>query len=514
VLIKITAFTVAAILSVSPILILENIPLVDAPNHLARFHILNTLSSDSHLSTYYFVKGGFFPYNGMRIMFALFTPLVGVEGAGRIFAVVAVLLPLLASMALSFVIHKRLPMISIAVFAFSMNMLAGWGFLNFLFSVGIVILAFAAWIALDACPYYIRYIIFCTIVFMVGAIHLISSGILVGLIIVYELAKQLQLATGLRDALQVIKRVAPLVLFATPVLILVKTISAEELGTPYTEFGHPLLRLEMLISPLVLGLGSSRIEPLVGIIVGLLLYVAIRAGFVRPKRPFGLMLIIMALAAAVAPISLWGVAVLHIRLPLLIILVLIAALELNLTHQHRNHFRVLSFTAATMAAFHLTLSGFVLWQQDRRIAELRRASEFIARGSKVLPVINTAASRQYGAASQKSLLHIASYLIIDRSVFLPTFFGYFEVGVKPALKHQYPSQGDPIASDLLLSSLREPENSRASVPPWALIKNYDYLVLYDQGSSSQSLPGTKIIHFGSYFKILEVLHDEPRKISS
>jgi hypothetical protein len=167
-----------------------------------------------------------------------------------------------------------------------------------------------------------------------------------------------------------------------------------------------------------------------------------------------------------------------------------------------------------MAAFHLTLSGFVLWQQDRRIAELRRASEFIARGSKVLPVINTAASRQYGAASQKSLLHIASYLIIDRSVFLPTFFGYFEVGVKPALKHQYPSQGDPIASDLLLSSLREPENSRASVPPWALIKNYDYLVLYDQGSSSQSLPGTKIIHFGSYFKILEVLHDEPRKISS
>jgi hypothetical protein len=161
----------AAAAAALPFAVLDNAPLVDAPNHLARFHVMAELERSPELQEFYEFRPGFHPYYGMRIVFGLLQPVFGLEVTGRIFTVLAVLSPALGALVLARAIHGRMTLLPLFAFALTMNAPAAWGFLNFLFSLGFVLSAFAGWIALQDKPLGLRTAALMPAVFAAGALH-------------------------------------------------------------------------------------------------------------------------------------------------------------------------------------------------------------------------------------------------------------------------------------------------------------------------------------------------------
>src|SRR4051794_18950169 len=125
-----------ALLAVMPFATLNNIPLVDAPNHFALYYIKKHISSSKELSELYELRTGFFPYLGMTLILDALTPIFTLSQASRIFTCFAVLLPPLGAVALSRAIHGRVTAVSLLSFTLTLNMLAGWGFLTYLVGLG------------------------------------------------------------------------------------------------------------------------------------------------------------------------------------------------------------------------------------------------------------------------------------------------------------------------------------------------------------------------------------------
>jgi hypothetical protein len=498
---KFIALAFIAIAAVSPVAFLDQIPLVDAPNHLARFHIMQTISTDPDLAKYYYVKGGFYPYFGMRIIYEILTPVVGVERAGHIFALVAILLPCFGSLALSKAIHGRLSVLSFAAFAFSMNMIAGWGFLNFLLSLGVVLFAFAGWIGLRDFKLPWRVAGFGPIIFATGCVHLISAGILFSVIAAYEYSQATRGKSFFAISRPVMMHMASVSLLALAIVPLLLLVSTEELGYKISYFGV-VERLEMFVSPFLLGSDKNvHTEAALALGMFLLFYVAFRENVVGLKEPYGRLLVVLSFAAALSPAIISGVYGTHFRLPLLIVLILIAAMEVKPGRGNTLLAKVLAGLLMVITGVHLFSCSLILRQQDLRITELRRALQVIDRGAKVLPALYVQRDPDPSGPPLKSLFHLASYAVVDRSAFVPTLFGMYEIGAREAYRPMFPFQANPA---LYKSLLPEPLDPLKQPQQWSRPELYDFILVFNITPDAPILPGSAVVHSGSYFKILKV----------
>lgn len=494
---KFTVFALAAVAAIAPVAFLDQIPFADAPNHLARFHIMHSVARDPHLAEYYYVKDGFYPYFGMRFVIGVLTPALGTERAAHVFALLALLMPALGATVLARAIHGRTPAMAATAFAFSMNMLAGWGFLNYLFSLGAVLLVFAAWIGTTRWPLAWRVPAFWPPVLIVGCVHLVAAPLLVALIFLYELCSEQEFPSSADRLWRVVRRLSAVAALALPLLALSAVVSGEEIGSSQTVFSW-IHRLDALASPFVLGLDSGWTTRAVGLAMAAALYMAVRERVLIVKPPFGRVLLLLIVAAAFAPAAVSGVYGMHLRLPLLIVLVLVAASEIDVSRVHFRLVRLLGAAAAVATAGHLISSGLVLRDQDRRITELRRASVAVPQGARIIPAIDLDAGVGPGQAASKALFHVASYFVIDRSAFLPTLFGMYEIGARPPYRPIFPSQATPVSYKELLAGRDE---DGEPLPAWADVSRYNYLIVFNQRPDRPGPTGAALVHVGSYFKI-------------
>lgn len=493
-------FLVACLAAALPVFLLQNIPFIDMPNHLARFAILDALPGNAMLDEYYRAKDGFYPYYGMNLVFGALLPLVGLEQAGRIFDVLAVLMPSFGAIVLSRAIHGRLSVVSLTGFALSMNGLVAWGFLNYVFSIGIVLMAFGGWVASERIGLVWRTLVFAVVIFATGCVHLISAGILFGLIGAYELARLMESRFAL--TLPVFARLGAIAFLAIPVALLFAIIPNDELGVSATVYGGLVWRLDAYQS--AFALGRSTPEILLGLGMLVPVYIAHLAGLLTIAPRFARMLFLLILAAVAAPVMLLGVFAVHTRLPLIVALVYLAALDYS-GHSRRPLALALAASAIALMVLHFVVAGAILKAEDRRISEFRAAAQVIEPGTKVLPAIDYEAAQLPGAAAAVTLFHVASYAVIDRSAFLPTLFGMYEVGVQDKYKRLLPLQAAPVGYEELSAASWGAE---VKTRPWAQLADYDYLVAFDQDGSIPPPRGVKLLHTGSYFKIFRLHNRE------
>ena len=124
-------------------------PLGDYVNHLARMHILATYAESPALQANYVVSWRLAPYLGMDLIVPQLTRFMSIYTAGRVFLCVCLLLFVLGTAAVHAALFRGFSPWPAGSALFAYSYVFALGFVNYLFGVGIWMLAFAGWIVLS-----------------------------------------------------------------------------------------------------------------------------------------------------------------------------------------------------------------------------------------------------------------------------------------------------------------------------------------------------------------------------
>jgi hypothetical protein len=126
-------------------------PLFDYPNHLARFAILATGGNE-----FYDVRWAPLPNLAGDLIVPLLARMMPIELAGKLFLVMIFALILGAAAWLNRVVGGRWRLWPLLAAAFLYNLQLRWGFLNYLFGLGIALCGSALWLALEDARFWLR----------------------------------------------------------------------------------------------------------------------------------------------------------------------------------------------------------------------------------------------------------------------------------------------------------------------------------------------------------------------
>jgi len=178
-------FIVAAI----PILAVETLPLFDYPNHLARMHILADYDRSTFLRQFYALDWRPIPNLAMDLIVPPLTRIMPLAAAGKIFVLAIFLLIAGGAALLHRVLFGRWSAWSLLAFLLLYNRILLWGFVNFLFGVGLALVAAALWIGLRERSAWLRLPFAALLATAIYFAHLFAFGVYVVVILGYEAAR-------------------------------------------------------------------------------------------------------------------------------------------------------------------------------------------------------------------------------------------------------------------------------------------------------------------------------------
>ncbi len=492
------AFALAAL----PILLTDNLPFVDYPNHLARFYIWQNLENSEHLSRFYERRDGLHPYWAMRLFINGLSPLVGLENAGRIFVVLATLMPAAGACCVGWVIAQRVTLIPLASISVAYNYLAAWGFHNFLFACGLALMVFALWIVQQHAPAWKRIAITAVLALVLANFHLLSAGILALLLFAWEMAA-IAAATpsGPRVRTAVLK-CAEIAAVMIPAVIYFLALDASALGDTTTADGGVFMRFISLVSPFVMF--GTEIDFLFSAAPLLLLAAAIGAGaFKLPKRAV-IFVAILLVVSLIAPYKLFGVAI-NWRIPLFVVIALFAmTMATGREAAIRNGVALAIAGLIMLRTINVSLQ---LQHNSDEIAELKQSAAMIEKGSRVLPAFAGLPKKYYFILSGDRFAQIGAHLIADREILFPLLFPFFDIG----FRSPYSKAMVAGARVIKLTDLDRDQAFFAARAnrPISYVRNwrrdFDYLLVFGEVEDGTEVTGTQLVSQGSYFQIRKIV---------
>ena len=413
------AFLLVSLFTAGPVLLHPYLPLVDLPNHIARLHIMGSL--DGPLSEYYSYEFRLMSNAAVDVIWtALGAGLDPVRFSQWTIAFYCVSF-VAATMYLSRVIHGKWSIWPAAAALLVYNANFYWGFQNFIFSLGFAIAGFALVLQSERWPLHLRFLLVAVLSASLFVMHLFAF---VGL----------ALATFGREAQRVVeagperraafwRMVVVLLPFAGPSLWFLADIlygPESPLGSR-TEYGNPIHRLSLIES---LSLGVGRELPASLVLFGIAaLYVLVFAVWTM-FRPIGGSLVVhnrakgaliaLFVGAMLIPSWLNGVAFLHVRIPILLAAVFLAATHWEGLSARRATIlasAVLAIIAARGVAFERYAAS-----HSAEMRDLIAISEAVPAGARMLPVL------EHPFTTDRKNWHISAYAVTQHDIFVPTVF--------------------------------------------------------------------------------------------
>lgn len=408
--------TAAALL---PLFLVDVVPLANMPNHMARIRALAEIGQDPSLALHYRLNWGLQPNLAVDL---LLTPLAGfvpVLELGRWFTILTVLVMIGGVLALHRALHGSVGLWPLALFLFVYNHVLAWGFLNFLFGLGLALWLFAAWVATRDHAGWRRTVLFGVAGIAMFFVHLMALGIYAMLVGAWEL-RQIRrggpgIGTLLRgwavDAMQFL-----------PAAILFFAALPPRAADPEWQWGEPIVRLRGLWSPVLFDFGMvDLLLPVFVLAAGLL---AFARRWVRPAPGMGPPLLFLAAAALLVPYwsygrfgGVWG---LDVRLWVALSFFAVAGLRFCGPRRAGGILAAVALGLFAARIYHVADHWRIY---DRQIAEYREAASVIAPGARILQVQEGMLPVGGAPGAFRDLYyHFTNFSVIDRSVFLPTFF--------------------------------------------------------------------------------------------
>ena len=182
-------FIVCLGIALLPIMSTTTLPLYDYPNHLARMHVLANWETSKLLQQFYVVDWRSIPNLAMDLIVPSLSLIIGLEAAGKAY-IALTFLAIAGGVALvhhSF--HGHWSAYSLIAFIFLYNGSLIYGFMNYLFSVGIFLVVFASWVRLSDWSWSRRLVLFSASSIVLFYAHLYGLGLYGVTVVLYEASK-------------------------------------------------------------------------------------------------------------------------------------------------------------------------------------------------------------------------------------------------------------------------------------------------------------------------------------
>jgi hypothetical protein len=466
-----------AILVLLPVIAVRYPPMTDYPNHLARSYILLNLPHSAVLQRYYRDVMQAQPNLAMDLIIPPLARLVSIWAAGRIFIALTVLAMAGGCIVLHRVLHRRWSSWPVIGFLFTYNRLFLWGFLGYLFALGVALAAAAAWYAARARPWPVRLAIGTVSATILYLLHLYGLGIYGVIIGGFQLAEFID--TRRRPIGERLGRwivfggqflpAAYLFLLVSPTSAAAGRISggnaARKITAPFNVVYAYHLKLDVA-TLLVVGL------------VGLVLLVKGKAAMARAATiPLGLLVALMF----VMPNELFSSFGADRRIPIALALFAVAATDWRAAPVRLRQVCLGGFTLL------LALRMALIWQVWAGVQPVYRgfisAFRQLPKGARLV----SAAPAIGGGLPMPPLFHVDAYAVILRDVFLPSMFAApWDAGSSLGFTPPYARLKEKTPAVVIwpgtLARLRDPGFTAKHGPfrP-GLIKDYNYGLEIHQG---------------------------------
>jgi hypothetical protein len=409
-------FAIAAL----PILIVATLPLVDYPNHLARMHIIAAYAAAPALRGFYALSWRPVPNLAMDLIIPGLARIMSLEWAGKIFFLLTFLMTAGGTAAIHRLLFRRWSSWPLLAFLLLYNRSLLWGFGNFLFGVGLALVAFAFWIGLRDRPATLRLAVAIVLAPAVFFAHFFAFGAYGLLILGYEVARLRKQprpagASGLRDLAVAVAQ------FILPIAIFLATRQAGDAdGISYSRFFRKADLLFNIVDNYV---------PWFDVLTLLLLVGLFALGAVRRRIALSplmaLPLLALCLAQIAMPNRIFGAAGVDHRMPLILALVLIGATEGAIADLRRQN--AIAALLALLFVVRMSIVTVTWVEQDRILAPMVEALGHLPPGSRLAVAYPPASV--HVQRSDPPLLHLAALAVVHADAFVPTLFA--EPGQQP-----------------------------------------------------------------------------------
>jgi hypothetical protein len=460
-----------------PFLVVDVPPVLDYPNHLARWFVL-AHPDDPFLSRFYAPNWHITPNIGLDPLGVLLVRFLPVHVAGRFTLALAMLAPVLGTLAYARAAFGKWTAWSLGVTLTGFNGVFFLGFLNFLFGIGLAMAAAGGWIVLRRRGRDMEAVLMGGVA---GAViflsHIFGVAFFALLIAVQEIAQYRQARADLpRRAMLVAAALVPAL-----ALYMMSPLAGHEAAIAGWDGKHKLWNLFAPFmtynKPLTLATGLA--------VLAALTFLWRSAEFAPGTRLALALLIPLYLAA---PVTLKGGSFVDIRLALMMGLLLFSGISPRLT-PGRERRLMLGITA--LVALRSLYTGSAWLDHRKDLAELRAAIAQVEPGALVLAAhghnsAGAVVSPERNLPDTEPMdSHLPALLVIERRAFWPNLFAdpvQQPVTVRPAYARIARPLYDPVPWDWFTGPLTpqvlklEPylRNWRA---------DFDYVLLLDRPAS-------------------------------
>ncbi len=385
------------------ILTLHVIMISDFPNHMARMYIYHQLDHSRYLSQFYYRKFEWVPYLGLNLFFGALLPFFNVYTVAKLLVCFYFITSVVAILYLSEVIHKKLLTSTFLIYAVILNNNFFWGFINYCFTIPLIIIAFATWIKLENTRYTGKIIFFVLSQFLYF-LHFFAFVILILITVIYELQK------NRFYILRNIKKMASFGGFIVSCMIIPliislcseKALSIENKTLFWWQLKNTI---KVAISPFLF------VNELLAILfLALLVFAYINKTLKIETNK--LLLVVLVLLCFIVPTSIDSIFGIYLRLPVVVTILLFAMSRFN-----ENKTLMRKITTGLIFLFipaSLVYYGIYLYRENQFATEYINSLKIIAPGSKVFTIQTL--------RTGTGLYHIMCLAGIERQAFVPNLF--------------------------------------------------------------------------------------------
>lgn len=495
----------AAVLAV-PLLLVDVPPLLDYPNHLARYYLL-AHPDDPFTSRMYATQWGILPNLGMDIAGAALLRITDLHVGGRLLLAATLFAPVIGAVAYHRAAFGQWGWWPLASGLLAYNGAFFLGFMNFLLALGLALLAGAMWIALRnrhaplvqaICGGAAAAVLFFCHVFGVVFFALLIATYEGGLLWKRFRAGSLALRDVLVTAFTGMAALSPAL-----VLYLFSPLQA---GSASIGEWRGWAKLWRIGAPFMTT--NAELTLVTGVIVVSLIVLF------RRKLEFApgslLALAVLAVAFVVAPSHMKGGTFVDLRFALMMGLLLFAGVQ---PHFSTREACFAGLVVGCLIALRSAQVGADWIDHRADLAQLRSAIAQVEPGSRVVAARGRPGHVMGAEPEHRSLPgiyrldgHLAALLVSERKAFYPLIFAdpaQQPLQVRPPFDRIAQPLSEPAEWQWLFQELSPEALQRARyLQSWQ--RDFDYVLLIDPPAAVQSHPALSPLYRGSYVQLYRV----------
>ena len=441
-------------------------PLVDYPNHLARLHLISTGGAE-----FYAVRWTPLPDLAADLVVPVLARAMPLELAGKLFLVLSFALLAGGTLWLNRLASGRWRWWPLLAFALLYNRSFLWGFINYLFGLGVALCGVSLWLALDE-RRWLRAPVSAAVALACFFSHFAAFGVYALAVAGIELPPVLHLLRARRYAATAGRIALVAMQFIVPAIVFFGYAPRAAGGPVSFAFWR---KIDLLFSVFD---NYSRPFDIVcfALFVGLIGALAWRRHLAIAPR-IGVALTLVAAAYVLLPNQIFSGSGADHRVPVALFLLLTAGTWPS-TPLPRRRALTIGIAAAAVFAARMAVVEVVWLKSNTVYAADIAAIDTLPRGAK-LAVAFPPSEISAGGIPQ---LHVATLAAARHAAFVPTVFVY--ATQQPlALRPPYDALANAASPGALWAAFVE-ENAAAQSQTSIPLRGYDFIVFADRGSFS------------------------------